>query len=170
MILQKTGEKVWLRCHSFCGNTKETEIKTMDVSCSLVLLCWAHKLSRSPHTNIIVMISYDWTSKTTSKQFTGEKGETTEPTWELRLDMCWLKPFFLPTHKASWLTSLKNHQMLVSATILNFLFFIYFTAVPRVFSDGFKSKKVQNMCFLHSLNAVCVSFSCVFCPSSCSNI
>lgn len=55
------------------------------------------------------------------------KWKTTEPTWELRLGMCWLKPFFfsLPTYKASWLISfLKNHRMLESATILIFFFLL----------------------------------------------
>lgn len=98
MILQKNWGNVWLNR----SVKKETEIKTMDVSCSPVLHCWAlllGKLSWSSYTNIIVMISYKRVSKkTTSKRFTGEKGGkgwgTTEPTWELRLDMCWLKPFF----------------------------------------------------------------------------
>lgn len=170
MILQKTGGGVWL-----VG--RETEIKKMDVCWSLVLcfveLVW-DKLSKPPYTNITVMISFDWTSKTTSKRFTGEKGKTTELMWELRLDMCWLKPFFfIPTHNASWLTSFKkNHRMLVSATVLNFLFFfiIMLQQCHECSVMASSPKKVQNMCFLHSLNAVCVSVSCVFCPSSCWNI
>lgn len=94
------------------------------------------------------------------------KGETTEPTWELRLDMCWLKPFFLTNSQCIMADIIKKSPEVG----ISHNFFFNFTAVPQVFSDGFKSKKVQNMCFLHSLNAVCVSFSCVFCPSSCWNI
>lgn len=37
--------------------------------------------------------------------------------------------------------------MLVSATVLNFFFFFHFTAVPQVFSDGFKSEKFPMCAF-----------------------
>lgn len=67
MILQKKGERFDLVIIPFVATQRETEIKKVDVSCSL--LCRAlilDKLSRPPYTDIIVMISYDWSSKTTS--------------------------------------------------------------------------------------------------------
>lgn len=53
------------------------------------------------------------------------RGEITEPTWELRLNMCWLKPFFLPTHNASWLTSLKKSSEVSISHIFSFLSFFF---------------------------------------------
>lgn len=98
------------------------------------------------------MISFDWTSETTSKHFTGEKGKTT---WELRLDMCWLKPFFLPTHHPSWLTSLKKSSDVSISHNVKLSFFILQQC------HEWCGKKVQNMCFLHSSQcSLCFLFLC----------
>lgn len=91
----------------------------------------------------------------------------TEPPWELRLGMWSVKPFFSTKHHGRYLFIFLKKSFNVS--ISQNLF--YFTAVPQAFSEGFKSTNVPNMCLsLHSLSVVCVSFSCVFCPSFCQNI
>lgn len=59
--------------------------------------------------------------KTTSTQLTGEKGKTTR---ELRLDMCWLKPFFLPSQNARADILKKSSDVRISHNFKLFLFVI----------------------------------------------
>lgn len=101
-------------------------------------------------------------------------------TWERRLGMCcWLKPFFFLT----------NIQSIMADIIIIIIFIFFFRKItecydqPRFFSfnlqqchqhsvalQAHESPQICAFFLLHSLNAVCVSFSCVFCPSFCSNI
>lgn len=105
------------------------------------------------------------------KKSSGDVGKTA---LEQRLCMCcWLKPFFL-TNIQSIMADIffslkkKNHSTLGSATYFFLLIYSNATSVQRCF----QIHKSLQICafFLHSLNAVCVSFSCVFCPSFYLNI
>ena len=93
------------RCGKKTAERFETEIKTMNVSCCPVLLCWAlfwDKLSWCPFTNIIVTISCDWKiskkKKTTSKWFTGERGGGHWAHMRTKAGYVLVKAFFFSYH------------------------------------------------------------------------
>lgn len=113
------------RCGKKTAERFETEIKTMNVSCCPVLLCWAlfwDKLSWCPFTNIIVMISCDWKiPKKNDKQmiYRWKGGGDHWAHMRTKAGYVLVKAFFFLTISQSIMADIikKNHQLLASATI-----------------------------------------------------
>lgn len=90
------------------------------------------------HLQTVMVSSYDhnchdlhWLHIQNNTQETGEiyRWKTTEPTWELRLDMCWFNPFF---HNAVWLTSLKKSSEVNISHKFKLFFLFYSSAMSSV--------------------------------------
>lgn len=106
VILQKIGRKAWHKGHAISWQHEGKQKKRQQLFFFLPL-CWEiltliwQKLPWSPYTDKISKIGQP---KATNKQFIGKKKGGT--TWELRLIMCWLNPFFFyPLTNSQWIVA-----------------------------------------------------------------
>lgn len=105
VILQKIGRKAWHKGHALSWQHEGKQKKRRQLFFFLPL-CWENltliwqKLPWPPYTDKISKIGQP---KGTNKQFIGKKKGGT--TWELRLIMCWLNPFFNPLTNSQWIVA-----------------------------------------------------------------